>query len=214
MTGDATIGNRIAPPRFLLFLAALAAGWGLGVSRLGIEQGLLAGFDAAAIIFLAAYAPTLSLGAPALRDKAATNDANRWVLLAVTLLLAVVVLTAIAAQLGRNQDLGLLEKLLIVGTLVLVWTFANAVFALHYAHLYYLRNGQGGDCEGLAFPGEGQPAMADFIYFAFTLGVAVQTADVAITSTHIRRIVTIHCIAGFFFNLGVLALAVNVLGSR
>ena len=214
MAGDATIGNRIAPPRFLLFLAALAAGWGLGVSRLGIEQGLLAGFDAAAIIFLAAYAPALSLGAPALRDKAATNDANRWVLLAVTLLLAVVVLTAIAAQLGRNQDLRLLEKLLIVGTLVLVWTFANAVFALHYAHLYYLRNGQGGDCEGLAFPGEGQPAMADFIYFAFTLGVAVQTADVAITSTHIRRIVTIHCIAGFFFNLGVLALAVNVLGSR
>ena len=37
--------------------------------------------------------------------------------------------------------------------------------------------------------------MADFAYFAFILGVAVQTADVAITSPHIRRVVTVHCIA-------------------
>jgi uncharacterized membrane protein len=55
--------------------------------------------------------------------------------------------------------------------------------------------------------------MADFAYFAFILGVAVQTADVDITSPHIRRIATIHCIAGFFFNLGVLALTINVIGS-
>ena len=34
-----------------------------------------------------------------------------------------------------------------------------------------------------------------------------------ITSPHIRRIVTVHCIAGFFFNLGVLALTINVLAS-
>jgi uncharacterized membrane protein len=56
--------------------------------------------------------------------------------------------------------------------------------------------------------------MADFAYFAFTLGVAVQTSDVAITSPHIRKVVTVHCVVGFFFNLGVLALTVNVLGSR
>ena len=59
-----------------------------------------------------------------------------------------------------------------------------------------------------------EPLLADFVYFAFTLGVAVQTSDVAITSPHIRKVVTVHCVVGFFFNLGVLALTVNVLGSR
>jgi len=44
--------------------------------------------------------------------------------------------------------------------------------------------------------------------------VALQTSDVCITSPHIRRVVTLHCVAAFFFNLGVLALTINVLGSR
>lgn len=214
MAREMNIGNRIAPPRFLLFLAVLAIGWAAGVRLLGVERGLLAGFDAAALLFLFAYAPTLRLGAPALREKAAKNDANRWMLLAITFLLTIVILASISAQLNRDDPLDLNHKLLIVVTLVLVWTFGNAVYALHYAHLYYSRGKDGGDGEGLAFPGGHQPGMADFAYFAFTLGVAVQTADVAITSPHIRRIATLHCIAGFFFNLGVLALAVNVLGSR
>jgi uncharacterized membrane protein len=213
MAREMSIGNRIAPSRFLLFIAVLVAGWALGISRIGVEQGLLAGFDAAALVFLIACAPLLKLRAPDLRDAAAKNDANRWLVLAISLVLSLVVLVAIAAQIGQRSSLVLEEKLLIVVTLVLVWTFGNSMYALHYAHLYYLRNDEELDCEGLLFPGVDKPGMADFAYFAFTLGVAVQTADVAITSGHIRRVVTIHTIAGFFFNLGVLALAVNVLGA-
>lgn len=213
MAREMNIGNRIAPPRFLLFIVVLAIGWAAGVNIMGIERGLLAGFDVAALVFLIAYAPTLKLRAQALRDKAARNDANRWILLAISFVVTLIVLVAITAQIGQRGSLDLLEKLLIVATLVLVWTFGNTVYALHYAHIYYSRDGRGRDCEGLTFPGEGQPGMADFVYFAFTLGVAVQTSDVAITSAHFRRVVTIHCIVGFFFNLGVLALAVNVLGS-
>ena len=56
--------------------------------------------------------------------------------------------------------------------------------------------------------------MADFVYFAFTLGVAVQTSRRRRSPRrHIRKVVTVHCVAGFFFNLGVLALTINVLGS-
>ncbi|MFL6739427.1 MAG: DUF1345 domain-containing protein [Sphingomicrobium sp.] len=208
------IGNRIAPPRFLLFIILLAIGWPAGIIMLGLERGLLAGFDLAALGFLLSYAPALKLQAQALRDKAARNDANRWFLLVITILLSLVILAAISAQIGSAESLDLNHKLLIVATLVLVWIFGNTVYALHYAHLYYTRDTAGRDCEGLKFPGEGQPGMADFVYFAFTLGVAVQTADVAITSAHIRRVATIHCVIGFFFNLGVLALAVNVLGSH
>jgi uncharacterized membrane protein len=99
-----------------------------------------------------------------------------------------------------------------VATLVLAWAFANAVYTLHYAHLYYTADDGGEDMAGLDFPGgRKEPDYADFTYFAFTLGIALQTSDVCITSPGIRRTVTIHCIAAFVYNLGVLALAVNIL---
>lgn len=213
MPSAKTIGNRLAPAKFLLFLAVLAIGWTAGVAWLGFEQGLLGGFDIAALAFLISCVPLFRLGTSELRRAAAENDANRPMLLVISILLTLVLLTAMAVQLSNPDALTVADKLLIVVTMVLVWTFGNAVYALHYAHLFYSRADGGKDQAGLKFPGTNAPDMADFAYFAFTLGVAVQTADVDITSPHIRRIVTIHCIAGFFFNLGVLALTINVIGS-
>ena len=208
------IGNRIAPMRFLLFIGLLVAGWGGGIAWLGVERGLLAGFDLAALVYLATCAPLFRLGTAELRQAAIENDANRWLLLALSFLLTLVILAAITAQLATPDGPPLADKLLIAVSLVIVWTFGNAVYTLHYAHLYYSRIDGGKDAAGLAFPGTKEPDLADFTYFAFTLGVAVQTSDVEVTSPHIRRVVTVHCIAAFFFNLGVLALTINVLGSR
>ena len=212
MASAKTIGNRIAPPRFLLFLGLLALGWIVGIRWLGFGRGLLGGFDLAALAFLVSCAPLFRLGTAELRRAAAQNDANRLMLLVISSLLTLVIFAAIAAQLANPDALALVDKLLITVTLVLVWTFGNAIYTLHYAHLYYSSDDGGKDRAGLKFPGTREPDLADFAYFAFTLGVAVQTADVDITSPHIRRIATIHCIVGFFFNLGVLALTINVLG--
>ncbi len=213
MAGMKSIANRIAPWRFLLFFAVLAAGWAIGLPRLGWSRGLLAGFDSAAVVFLAAHASTFRFGVKRLRDAAKRNDANRVVLLVISFLLTVVILAAVIAELSAASQLGLPDKLLVVVSLVLVWTFGNAVYALHYAHLFYTSDDGGKDSAGLNFPGTKQPLMSDFVYFAYTLGVAVQTADVEITSLHIRKVVTAHCVAGFFFNLGVLALTINVLAA-
>ncbi len=213
MPSAKTIGNRLAPVRFLSFLTLLAIGWAAGVARLGFEQGLLGGFDVAAFVFLISCAPLFRLKTADLRRAAAENDANRLMLLAVSILLTLVILASIAVQLSNPDALTVTDKVLIVVTMVLVWTFGNAVYTLHYAHLFYSMDDGGKDQAGLKFPGTNAPDMADFAYFAFTLGVAVQTADVSITSPHIRRIATIHCIVGFFFNLGVLALTINVIGS-
>jgi uncharacterized membrane protein len=213
MPSAKTIGNRVAPAKFLLFLAVLAIGWAAGIAMFGVEYGLLGGFDLAALVFLVSCAPLFRLKTADLRRAAAENDANRVMLLAISILLTLMILAAIAVQLSNPEGLTVIDKLLIVLTLVLVWTFGNAVYTLHYAHLFYSADDGGKDHAGLKFPGTGSPDMADFAYFAFILGVAVQTADVDITSPHIRRIATIHCIAGFFFNLGVLALTINVIGS-
>ena len=203
--------KRIIPWRFALFFALLLAGWALVAMRFDAAQSLLIAFDVSSLAFLATNATSFGYGAQRLRRAAAENDANRAVLLIVSVTLTLVILAALVGELAKGQLSGW-DKALVAATLVLVWTFGNAVYTLHYAHLYYSSKA-GKDCAGLKFPELKEPLMADFAYFAFTLGVAVQTSDVTITSREIRKVATIHCVAGFFFNLGVLALAINILGS-
>ena len=213
MTKGKTKINRLLPWRFALFFAVMVLGSAIAAQLLTPARALLIGFDAAAAVFLAANVSTFSYSAERLRTAAAGNDANRIVLLVLSFLLTVVILAAVVAELSQGR-LTMWDKGLIALSLGLVWTFANAVYTLHYAHLFYSADAGGEDCAGLEFPDTREPLMADFVYFAFTLGVAVQTSDVAITSRNIRKVATIHCVAGFFFNLGVLALTINILGSR
>jgi uncharacterized membrane protein len=208
-----SIINRVVPWRFLLFFIVLFAGWFFAMGMTDRSSGLLIGFDIAAIAFLASCIPTFFYDVKRLRRVAKETDANRAVLLVISFVLTVVILAAIIAELSAKDSLSPAEKLGVAGSLVLIWIFANAVYTLHYAHLYYTSDDGGKDCAGLIFPGTRQPLMSDFAYYAFTLGVAVQTSDVQVNSRHIRNVTTIHSIVGFFFNLGVLALTINVLGS-
>ncbi len=215
MASRRTIGNRIAPPRFLVFFALLFAGIGAALLFLPRAQAVMAGFDLAAAVFLLACLPLFRHEAAAMRKAARDNDANRVVLLGLTVIITLVILVTVAGELVGTDHPTIAEKLLIVATLVLAWTGANMVYALHYAHLFYTSDDGGKDLAGLDFPGKRpEPDYADFVYFSFTIGVALQTSDVMITSPAIRRIVTGHCVAAFVYNLGVLALAVSVLGGH
>lgn len=205
--------NRVAPWRFLLFFGVLAVATAASTPALGLIEGFLSGFDLAAVAFLLSCIPTLRREAGEMRLVAERSDANPAILLVISALVTLVTLAAVVAELGLRGQLTLGDKLLIVLTLILVWLFSNTVYAFHYAHLFYSRDKGGQDRAGLKFPGTGEPTMSDFAYFAFTLGVAVQTSDVQVTSPHIRNVVTVHCVVGFFFNLGVLALTINVLGA-
>ena len=207
------VGKQIAPWRFLMFFALLVVGVAIAVGPMDWSKGILAGFDAAALAFLASCIPTFGYDAKTMRKVAAQNDANRLVMLVLSFLMTIVILSAVLAELDQKQALGPWDKGLVAASLVLVWMFANAVYTLHYTHLFYTADDGGKDQAGLKFPGTKEPLMSDFVYFAYTLGVAVQTADVEVTSPHIRKVVTAHCVAGFFFNLGVLALTINVLGN-
>ena len=215
MTLRTTLGKHIAPWRFVMFFVVLFAGWGIfAVTRLPLPKAALAGFDIAALVFLGSCITLFDDKVADMRRIARDADANRGVLLILSFVLTIIILAAIVSELDKSGKIAPWEKGLVAGSLVLVWLFANAVYTLHYCHLFYTSDDGGKDCAGLEFPGTSEPLMSDFVYFAFTLGVAVQTSDVQVTSCHIRKVVTAHCVAGFFFNLGVLALTINVLGSN
>lgn len=206
---ERTLGNRIAPPRFLLFTAVLIIATILGLRPLGTEHAFLVGFDVAATVFLAALSPLLRAHTTdEMKAHANANDANRAILLAVASLVVTAILVAVQLEVAAK---GASNTLLIVVTLLLAWLFGNTVFALHYAHMYYLEDTEG----GLDFAGPvDAPDYSDFIYFAYTLGMTFQTSDTGVESRRMRRVVTIHCLVFFIFNIGVLAFSINSLGGK
>jgi uncharacterized membrane protein len=206
--GKPTLGQTIAPPRFIMFLVILVVASLVAASRLELAKAFLIGFDVAAGVFLLSIVPLFRATTPdEMRKHAAENDANRVGLLAIATTVTLAILTSVAAELGAKSKP---DIVLIVTTLVFAWLFANTVYALHYAHIYYREGSKG----GLDFSGDpDSPDYSDFVYFAYTLGMTFQTSDTAVETRQLRRIVTIHSFAAFVFNIGVLAFTINVLGS-
>jgi uncharacterized membrane protein len=205
--------------KFVLFIAILIAGAALAtwaIVRLLNDplpdagfKGFMIGFDLAAAFFLLVSVPLLRIDDPkVIRDHAAANDANRATLLLITVAISAAILGAVAMETIGGDAPGTKTKLLIIATLGTAWLFGNTIYALHYAHLYY-----GPPDGGLKFCDDKPPGYADFVYFSFTLGMTFQTSDVDIEAKHMRNVVTLHCLAAFVFNLGVLAFTINVLGS-
>lgn len=212
-----TIGNRIAPPRFVLFGALVVAGYALWRAAFPVaswQDALIIGFDLAATMFLLSLAPLMRRFAAAdMRRHADENDANRTLILLVTTVLAAVVMAAISGELSAARAGNPNAMALLMATLALAWLFANAVYALHYAHLYYCGCDAGRSHHaGIEFPGGGEPDYRDFVYFAFTLGMTFQTSDVAITSPQIRHLALVHSLGAFAFNIGIIAFTINALG--
>jgi len=212
MAKPRTIGNMIAPPRFLMFMAAAIVTFPIASHAFDRwALGAMAAFDVAAALFLVSCIPLLGTKeARVIREHATRNDVNRHVLLVITGIVMAVLLTAIAAEaVGHNPQP--FTKALIIGTLALAWVFSNTVYAFHYAHMVYMHPDVG--CVGLEFPRTTHPVYWDFVYFSFTNGMAFATSDVVITETRMRKTVIIHGLAAFAFNIGVLAFTINVLGS-
>ncbi len=205
-----SMGKRVAPPRFVLFVVVMAIGLVVAVPALGLGRGTMVAFDVAAVVFLLSVATLLGSEAERMREVAKANDANRALLLGLSVTVSIVVLVAVAKELHGKTDRWSIA--LVIATLALAWLFSNTVYALHYAHAYYLEGDDGKDRGGIDVPQCDEPDYWDFLYFSFTLGMTFQTSDIAITSTYVRRVVTGQSLAAFVFNLGVIAFTINVLG--
>jgi uncharacterized membrane protein len=215
--GTLPLGKRLVPPRFAGFVVLLAAGLAVRlVMGAGWADALAIGFDIAAAAFLLSLLPLFTHGdEQSMRRASRDNDANRGLVLVITTTLTLVVMAAIAGELPVAKAGSSWALLRLIGTLALTWFFANAVYALHYAHEFYRSGAKAGtDAGGLQFPETATPDYFDFAYFAFTLGMTFQTSDVAITSGAIRRIVTLHSFAAFVFNIGVIAFTINAIGGK
>ena len=201
--------------RLLISIAVgIAVTLGLPISDWNMATRLLVGWDLGVLLYLAlAYQMVATCGIDEIRRRASEDDEGALALLILTGLSGLAIMGAIIAELGiakvAGQPRSGLGIALAMSTILVSWAFVHTIFALHYAHEYY---GERGDhaIGGLTFPGRQSPDYWDFVYFSLVIAMTSQVSDVVITSKVIRRIVTVHGVLAFFFNVAVFALTVNI----
>ena len=206
---------RVVRARPRLFLAA-ALGLVAGAVLPGdwrLTTRMLVAWDVGVAIYLVlAFTAMAKADIARIRRRAALLDEDRTVFLALTAGAALASLGAIVAELGVKETGRAPEHLALAAvTIALSWAFIHTIFALHYAHEFYIENRYADG--GLVFPGKEQPDYWDFLYFSLVIGMTSQVSDVAVTAKPIRRTVAAHGVLSFFFNVALLALTVNIAAS-
>lgn len=200
--------SRLVP----FLLAALAALLGLTLA-FWFDWGLavIIAANAFFVVYLAlSFSRIADLNQKFLRHHAAASDVPVLVIFLATVGTVCAAMTSLFMVI--NADGAPVWRLLLALLAVpLAWATVHLMAAIHYAHLFWQPEaGEGQPRMGLAFPGTKEPAGWDFVYFAFVIGMAAQTSDVAITENHIRRFTIIHSVVAFFFNTVLVAAAVNL----
>jgi uncharacterized membrane protein len=197
-----------------LAVAAGIAAFALSPGTIDLNLRAAIAWDAFAVVFLAlAFGLMMTSTSETLRQRAAKQDESRVVIFTILLLAIAASFWAIAGVLkeARQVEAKLLPVTFAIASLCLSWTVTQVVFTFHYAHEYYAPD-EGAErlSEGLLFPDTDKPDYWDFFYFATSFGAASQTSDVSIRTKALRRLATLHAVISFFFNVAVLALAVNI----
>jgi uncharacterized membrane protein len=203
--------------RYIIFTAFAATTIAVGGALTLVippATALLGGFNCGTLLFLVLLYRRYSLDtAQKMRSRAAANEPDHHTLLAIALFVVAVVLTAVWVELSGRDGRDTNGIILAAVTLSLAWVFANCLFALHSAHVWYL-GGDDGDRGGLTFPGEDKtPDYWDFTYFAFVLGMTFQVSDIVITSKRMRKLALLHALLAFLFNIAVIALSVSLVAA-
>jgi uncharacterized membrane protein len=146
-----------------------------------------------------------------LRERYREDDASAPVILVLVIVAAILSVAGIVAFLPTLKSVPHSERVahMVLASLTIFdsWLLVPTIFTVHYADLFYSADATR---PPLRFPRTPEPVFWDFVYFSFTIAAACQTADVTTATVGIRRIVIIHTIISFLFNVAILGFAINV----
>ncbi|CAM3188737.1 hypothetical protein BZK31_04695 [Pseudomonas floridensis] len=181
-----------------------------------LTQKLLIGWDLGVWLYLILmFIRTLHSSAGDVRRIALIEDENAGTILMTVSIAALASLAAIIVEIAGSKGLSphaqLLHHAFTGITIIGSWLMIGVVFSLHYARLFYTWTGKD---PALSFAGgEKNPDYWDFLYFSFTLSVAVQTSDVGVATPQMRRIVLAQSLICFVFNTAILGFSINIAAS-
>lgn len=203
--------TRTYPRLSLATGAGLLSAWLVPVSD--PVQRLLAGWNIGVWLYLMLVLWLSCTASPAkVRKVAHSEDENAGLVLLTVCVAAIASLVAVTLQLVSSRGLqgsALTAHYLYTGfTVAGSWLLIGCIFSLHYARLFYAVKAT---APPLRFAdGETQPDYWGFHYVSFTISVAVQTSDVGVAGSAMRRVVLAHSLVGFVFNTAILGFTINI----
>jgi uncharacterized membrane protein len=146
------------------------------------------------------------------REIAGKQDESAGLVLFTLTVGAVLSLSAIIFELSQIPQLNAEQRVLRYAFTAMTvggsWFLLGVLYCFHYAHQFYRASNKR---PPLRFPdGLTEPDYWDFLYFSFTIAVAVQTSDVCVMTRTMRKLVLGQSILSFFFNLAILGLSINI----
>ncbi len=207
--------NRLNAAQKLLFSILIAIAAYLATSGLFHVYMLhvLGAWDVFCIIFLVLnWITFFTSRSPQIRMEARKQDEGRVAVFIVSIIATLAALLAVLVLLTNTEDSFEQLSLMVVctfGGLILSWGLMHTIFAIRYAHLYYMEEDKETE-GGLEFPKEKHPDFLDFAYYSFIIGMTFQVSDVSISSRRIRRLTLLHSLMSFAFNTIIVALTVNL----
>ena len=183
----------------------------------GARTRVLVGWNVAVWLYLALAAWTIwRADQHHVRRVALAQAEGAATVLVMVILAALVSLAGTVLELSAAKVQGgpaaWQHIVLALSTVAGSWLLLPTVFALNYASLYFGES----QAAGLNFPDQQRdfsPDFSDFLYFAFTIAVASQTADVKVSTRTLRRWVLLQSVLSFVFNTAILAFTINVAAS-
>jgi uncharacterized membrane protein len=145
-------------------------------------------------------------------QRAMQQDASKWLILFLVILTLIICFIAIIIEVNNlpsNTAIRTGHLILSMLTITSAWFLMHTIFAIHYAHDFYLALDQNNE-GGLDFPKTPKPTYPDFLYFSYIVGTSAQTADVSVTHSKMRVLNTLHLLLAYGFNTTILAIIINV----
>lgn len=201
-----------AHPRFWIAVAVGIASFFFLTPALSFISRMLLSWDIGVVLFLVMiYLWMKGQTADAICSHYIDEDPSGPVILVVVTVAALLSLLAVVEPLATLKQVGHVERVWRFGiaaiTLIASWLLVPTMFTMHYADMFYSTLPQD---RPLLFPKTEKPAFWDFAYFSFTIAAACQTADVSTTDVSVRRVVILHSIISFAFNVAILGFAINI----
>jgi uncharacterized membrane protein len=188
-------------------------------SFVSTEVALLAGWDAFTLAYLViGWLLIARTDDVHTRLRAQRNDPGGYLIFVLIVVAASASFVAIGFMVGDIKQMGFwarFERLtLSITALFLSWVLIHTLFAFHYARLYYFLPAGGKEHHrGLRFPDDDEPDYLDFAYYSFVVGMTSQVSDVSVLTRPLRRLTLIHGVLSFVYNIAILAMSINIIGS-
>lgn len=134
---------------------------------------------------------------------------DSWTALGLTVVTSGVGLAAVLSLIARDTDEDFIvpTEAIAAAVALLAWFLLHLGFTEQYARTYHRRLAD----QPLSFPDTPHPNLLDFAYFSFTIGVSFAVSDVTVNTRHVRAQVLSHSVIGFFYNVTVIGVAVDVM---